>query len=101
MGRIQDFVAFNIMWHSGLCRSVLYCSGYVAFGVMSFGIMSHSALCGIQTCVVRDFVIHRNVIWRNFVGRIVVQLLRVGRVPVLLKQIKNHLWKYCTVNPVS
>ena len=76
--------------HSGLC-CIQY---YVAFGVMSFGII----LFGI--CCIRGYVvIHRNVIWRNFVGRIVVQLLRVGR--VLLKQIKNHLWKYCTVNPVS
>ena len=67
MGRLGNgpYVAFGIMAHSGLCRS------------MSFGIISHSALCRIWPYVVRLCVLQRNValpnvVWRNVVRPTVV-----------------------------
>ena len=67
---IRKFVAFGIMSHSGLCRSVsqYVIQHFVAFGVMSFGIMSHLALgCN------RHNVIWDCVIWRYVVRRYVLR----------------------------
>ena len=71
---IWNFVAFGIMSHLGLCRSVLcrlaFCRirGYVVRHNVVFGIMSHLNLqYVVQDCVVRRNVVWVNVVWRNVV----------------------------------
>ena len=56
--------------------------------------MLHSILCGIRGYVVRYYIVRGICCIRGYV-------VRHNVVQLLLKQIKNHLWKYCTVNPVS